>query len=264
MGNISQFFGWDYPEFPDVAARTKSAVMAMAVMSQHRDKGAMIHSNLDDGYGDKCADMGQLIAMALLEKYIAQDLLGAKVAHSFGDMFHSPYKRLVFLSALKMVHGDEVFGSMVFANKLGRRKDILDLNDAHLCQCMLMDMVGQAHYKTGHAVTVMADRGLDDQVTNAEIVRKLALAKEQEAYLPEMLQLVNFDKVDAQAAKLVARGKGLAENILQYLSAYIDITDPYSVMLAVKTVGVKPLVDALSDNMDVQDVLATDVDLYTH
>lgn len=262
MGNISQFFGWDYPEFQDVEARTRSTVMAMAVMGEHVADGALIHSNLDDGYGDKCGDMGQLIGMALLEKYIAEDLLGAKVAHSFGDMFHSPYKRLVFLSALKQIHGDGVFGSMVFANKLGREKRKLDLNDAHLCTCMLYDMAGQAHYQTGHAVTVMADRGLDDQVTNEEIVRKLCLAKQLEAYLPEVLKTIHFAAIDTEAARLTARGRKLRDNILSYLSNFIDITNPYSVMLAVKKVGVKALVEELSDKTT--ESLPADYGLYGH
>ena len=264
MGNISQFFGWDYPEFQDVEARTRSAVMAMAVMGQHADDGAMIHSNLDDGYGDKCADMGQLIGMALVENYIAQDLLGAKVAHSFGDMFHSPYKRLVFLSALRMIHDEPVFGSMVFANKLGREKGDITLNDAHLCMCMLYDMAGQVHYRTGHAVTVMADRGLDDQVTNAEIVRKLALARQLEAYLPEVLKTISFEAVDQQAAALVRRGRMLCDNILSYLSNFIDITDPFSVMLAVKKAGVKNLVEYLSGPGEGPEVLPRDFALYPH
>jgi len=264
MGNISQFFGWDYPEFPDVEARTRAAVMAIAAMGEHRADGAMVHSNLDDGYGDKCADMGQLIAMALLEQYIAEDLLGAKVAHSFGDMFHSPYKRLVFLSALRMIHKDGVFGSMVFTNKLGRRKEPMDLNDAHLCECMLFDMAGQVHYRTGHAVTVMADRGLDDQVTNEEIVRKLALAKELESYLPEVLKLIDFAAVDAQAAALVERGKRLESSILGYLSNFIDVTDAYSVMLAVKKLGVKTLMGELSDKTEERGALPTDFLLYSH
>ena len=264
MGNISQFFGWDYPEFPDTEARTRSAVMAMAVMGEHRDDGAMIHSNLDDGYGDKCGDMGQLIGMALVEKYIAEDLLGAKVAHSFGDMFHSPYKRLVFLSALKQIHGDGVFGSMVFTNKLGRAKGQIDLNDAHLCTCLLYDMAGQVYYQTGHAVTVMADRGLDDQVTNEEIVRKLALAKELEAYVPEVLRTIDFYGVDEEAEGLVARGARLRDNMLDYLSNFIDIEDPYAVMLAVKSAGVKNLVEALSDTMNGEGTLAADYQLYSH
>ncbi len=262
MGNISQFFGWDYPEFPDIEARTRSTVMAMAVMGEHVKDGALIHSNLDDGYGDKCADMGQLIGMALLEQYIAEDLLGAKVAHSFGDMFHSPYKRLVFLAALKQVHGEDVFGSMVFANKLGREKQRVDLNDAHLCTCMLYDMAGQARYRTGHAVTVMADRGLDGQAANEEIVRKLGLAKQLEAYLSEMAKTIDFAAIDMEAARLAARGQRVRDNILSFLSHFIDITDPCSIMLAVKKAGVKALVEELSDPSE--DRIPTDYSLYSH
>ena len=208
--------------------------------------------------------MGQLIGMALIEKYIAEDLLGAKVAHSFGDMFHSPYKRLVFLAALKQIHGDEAFGSMVFTNKLGRAKGQIGLNDAHLCTCLLFDMAGQVYYQTGHAVTVMADCGLDDQVTNEEIVRKLALARELEAYVPEVLHAIDFCAVDQEAADLVARGTQLKDNMLDYLNNFIDVKDPYIMMLAIKTAGVKNLVEELSDTMNCRGVMLTDYQLYSH
>lgn len=264
MGNMSQFFGWDYPEYPDVEKRAQSTVKAIAVMSEHVEDGAMIHSNLDDGYGDKCGDMAQLIAMAMLEKYIVEDIMGAKVAHSFGDMFHSPYKRLVFLSALKKIHGDQIFGSMVFSNKLGREKTELSWNDAHLCMCMLYDMAGQVHYKTGHAVTVMADRGLDDKVTNEELVRKLALAKQLEAYLPEVEKTIDWVGIDAKADELVARGTLLKDRALEKLSAYIDIHNAYAVVLAIKKIGVSALMDLAAEGLEQQMVLETDTGLYSH
>ena len=242
MGNLSQFFGWDYPEYTDVAARTRSTVMAMAAMAEHVDDGALIHSNLDDGYGASCDNMEELIGMALLEQYIVEELLGAKVAHSYGDLFPSPYERLVFLSALKQIHGEEVFGSMVFTNKVGRAKEDISLNDAHLCTCLLYDMAGQLHYKTGHAVTVMADRGLDDQVTMEEIVRKLALAKQLESYLPEVLKSLDFHKIDEEAARIVAGGEERKKRMLETLSQYIDEKDPYQMLLAVKILGVKALI----------------------
>lgn len=264
MGNVSQFFGWDYPEFPDVEARTKSTLKAMAAMSEHAADGAMIHSNLDDGYGDKCTDMAQFVAMALVEKYIVGDLMGAKLAHSFGDMCHSPYKRLVLLAALKQIHGDGVFGSMVFSNKLGREKKNISWNDAHLCMCMLYDMAGQIHYKTGHAVTVMADRGLDDKVTNEELVRKLGLAKQLEAYLPEVLKTIDFAAVDAEAAKLVERGRQLKDNGLAALASFIDVKNPYAVMLAIKKMGVEAFLAMAGEGLPQDVILPTDNNLYSH
>lgn len=264
MGNMSQFFGWDYPEYPDVEKRTRSTVKAIAAMSEHVADGAMIHSNLDDGYGDKCGDMSQLIAMALMEQYIIEELMGAKVAHSFGDMFHSPYKRLVFLSALKKIHGEGVFGSMVFSNKLGREKANLSWNDAHLCMCMLYDMAGQVHYKTGHAVTVMADRGLDEFVTNEELVRKLALARQLEAYLPEVLKTIDFAGIDAMADRLVARATQLKEQVLTKLAAYIDVKNPYAVTLAIKKIGIEALMELAGEDLPAEVVLPTDTGLYSH
>lgn len=263
MGNMSQFFGWDYPEFTDVEARAKATMKAIAVMAEHKADGAMIHSNLDDGYGDKTTDMSELIAMALIEKYIIEDLMGAKIAHSFGDMFHSPYKRLVFLSALKQVHGEGVFGSMVFSNKLGRQHEKLDWNDAHLAVCMLYDMAGQVHYKTGHAVTVMADRGLDEFVTNEEIVRKLALAKQLEDYIPEVLKTLDFDAIDAKAAELVKKGTEIKDKALAFLAGYIDIKNPYAVTLAIKKIGVEATLAAGEDGVK-PDLIPTDTGLWAH
>lgn len=262
MGNMSQFFRWDYPDFIDVEKRTQNTLMAIAVMSEHVANGAIIHSNLDDGYGDNTTDMGELIAMALFEKYIVEDLMGAQIAHSFGDMLHSPYKRLLLLSALKKIHSDEVFGSMVFSNKLGREKKELSWNDVHLCMCMLYDMAAQVHYKTGHAVTVMADRGLDDQVTNEELVRKLAMAKQLEAYMPEVLKTINFKRVDNTAYKLVVRGKEIMKSGLMLMDEYIDIKNPYMVTLAIKKIGVEMFLKAAEEGLPTRERISTDIGLW--
>lgn len=248
MGNISQFFGWDYPEFPDVSARTRETVRAILCMAVHKEEGALIHSNLDDGYGESTEYMHELLGMAVLEKYIVQDLCGARLAPSFGDDFHSPKKRLIMLSALSQMYEGDMCGSMLFANKLGRNHQDPTRNDPHLFDSMLFDMAGQIHYRTGHAVTVMADTGLHEKVTIAETVRKLALAEELEKYVPDVLQLINFDEIDELAAEQKKEGEHFASAVLDGLSSYVDIHNPYSVMLAVKTVGVKTLVQEFSSS----------------
>lgn len=251
MGNISQYFGWDYPEFSDNCARTKETVKAILCMGVHRPDGALIHSNLDDGYGESTENVHELLGMALIEKYIVEDLCGAHLAPSFGDDFHSPYKRLIMLSALKQIYGDDLTGSMLFTNKLGRNHDDSSLNDAHLFDSLLFDMAGQAHYRTGHAVTVMADTGLHEKVTVEEIVRKLALAKEEEKYIGDVVKLISFDEIDEVASVQKDNGKHFASAVLDALSSYVDVKNPYSLMLAIKTVGVKDLVLHYSDpNVD--------------
>lgn len=247
MGNISQYFGWDYPEFPDNCARTRETVKAILCMGVHKQEGALIHSNLDDGYGESTENIHELLGMALIEKYIVEDLCGAHLAPSFGDDFHSPYKRLIMLSALNQIYGNDLTGSMLFTNKLGRNHKDSSLNDAHLFDSLLFDMAGQVHYRTGHAVTVMADTGLHEKVTVEEIIRKLALAKEEEKYIGDVLKLINFDEIDEAASVQKENGKQFATAVLDALSSYVDIKNPYSLMLAIKTIGVKDLVLHYSD-----------------
>jgi hypothetical protein len=62
----------------------------------------------------------------------------------------------------------------------------------------------------------------------------------------------------------VARGTQLKDNMLDYLNNFIDVKDPYIMMLAIKTAGVKNLVEELSDTMNCRGVMLTDYQLYSH
>ncbi len=261
IGNISQFFGWDYPECPNLETRTEDTVSAIKLMAKYKDCGTLIHSNLDDGYGSAASDLGLLIGCALLEKYITEELLHAKLAHSFGDMFQSPFKRLVFLSALKKIHKGNITGSMIFTNKLGRNKTDKSLNTAHLSQCLLCDMAGQFLYQTGHAVTTMANGGLTSDVTAEEIIRTLEYAKELEKYVPEFVKMIDRKKIDSTADSIVKRGEYFLENVLTSLGKRIDIQNPYDLMLEIKKLGIKRLIDESAPTPD-NDVIITDYAMY--
>ena len=63
---------------------------------------------------------------------------------------------------------------------------------------------------------------------------------------------------------MVARGTQLKDNMLDYLNNFIDVKDPYIMMLAIKTAGVKNLVEELSDTMNCRGVMLTDYQLYSH
>ncbi len=52
--------------------------------------------------------------------------------------------------------------------------------------------------------------------------------------------------------------------MLDYLNNFIDVKDPYIMMLAIKTAGVKNLVEELSDTMNCRGVMLTDYQLYSH
>ncbi len=260
IGNISQYFGWDYPEFTDVENRTKSTIQAIALMSANVENGTLIHSNLDDGYGKVAGDLGLLIGCALLEKYIVEDLMHARIAHSFGDMFYSPLKRLVFLCALKKINKN-MLGSMIFTNKLERNQNKPEYNTAHLVECILCDMVGQKIYKTGHAITVMSNRGLIQNVEMQEIVKAIGYANEIINYIPMIVNMIDTEKIENYAEKVVEKGNKFFADIVKVLSEYIDIKNPYEVMIGIKKVGIGTFVNELGySNKD--DVIISDFNLY--
>lgn len=261
IGNMSQFFGWDYSEYPDLEMRTKNTLAAIQLMADCREYGTLIHSNLDDGYSGAAGDLGLLAGCALLEKYIVEELLHAKLAHSFGDMFHSPFKRLVFLSALKKIHKGNMIGSMIFTNKLGRCNQDKSLNVVHLSECLLCDMAGQFLYRTGHAITTMANGGLTTDITSEEIVQTLEYARELEAYVPEFAKMIDQKEIDRTADIVIERGERFLENVLTALDRRIDIHDPYYLMLEIKRMGIGRLVQEAAPAAG-EDVIVTDYAVY--
>jgi len=91
---------------------------------------------------------------------------------------------------------------------------------------------------------------------------KLVFTVMQESTATFYLGKLNI--LDQEAADLVARGTQLKDNMLDYLNNFIDVKDPYIMMLAIKTAGVKNLVEELSDTMNCRGVMLTDYQLYSH
>ena len=60
----------------------------------------LVHSNLDDGFAGLFQDMTSAFGMALIEKYIVEDLVGASLAFCFGHHFSAPLTRAAFQAAL--------------------------------------------------------------------------------------------------------------------------------------------------------------------
>ena len=61
--------------------RTTDYIKAMAVMGEFKDQGVAMHCNLDDGYGAQFHDVANLLGWAKLERYMAEELMGGRVAH---------------------------------------------------------------------------------------------------------------------------------------------------------------------------------------
>lgn len=108
----------------------------------------------------------------------------------------------------------------------------------------------------------MANQGLTTDTTVEDVVKTLEYAKELEAYLPAVVDTIDFDKIDREAAKVCKRGEMFFEATLEALSQVIDVRNPYALLSALKRVGIKNLTAAFGK--DDSDVIVTDYNLFSH
>ena len=67
IGNLGQYFSYDYPGWTDETARTVATVKALGVMAELKDKGVVVSSNLDDGPTSLLSDRANYIGWAMME-----------------------------------------------------------------------------------------------------------------------------------------------------------------------------------------------------
>jgi hypothetical protein len=101
IGNLSQFFSHEAPGWRDTPFTAGETVKAIALMGALREQGTLVHSYLDDGLGALFTDCATVAGWAFLERYIVEELMGAKLAHCVGGLVSDPVKRSGWIFALR-------------------------------------------------------------------------------------------------------------------------------------------------------------------
>jgi hypothetical protein len=116
IGNLSQFFAHDVPMWQDQVATAVETIKAISIMGALRKAGTLVHSYLEDGFGALFYDCATVAGWALLERYIVEDLMGAKVSHCIGGLTSDPVKRAGWVFALDQIHERDCIGSMFYGD----------------------------------------------------------------------------------------------------------------------------------------------------
>ena len=151
IGNLAQYFTYEYPSLEMEDYRTEDYIKAMAIMGEFKDQGVCMHCNLDDGYGAQFHDVANLLGWAKLERYVAEDLMGGRLAHCYGNLFSDSFLRIVFNRALSMINKYGTPGTFVNGNTIDYGF-CLPRNYAALCAYALPDVACQLMYPSGYAV----------------------------------------------------------------------------------------------------------------
>lgn len=237
IGNFSQFFSYDYPFSYDLNKRTLDACVAICIMGLNKERGMLMHSNLDDGFAAAFNDLVTVLAWAKVEKYLAEELMGAKLAHCFGNLFSSPVLRMTFLTAIDEINDGDTCGTMVYGNTTDYTGDFVR-NNSVMNGYIIGDMMGQLHRPTGHSMSAIPVSEAARIPTREEILNAQVMSTEIEKYAREFEPYINWDKIEADKRILIDGAEKVYDNIMNSLSDMgIDLRNPAEIMIACKKMG---------------------------
>lgn len=241
IGNFSHYYTYEYPGLDMEKYRTEDTVKAIGLMGRLSDKGTIIHSNLDDGFGAQFHDLANLVGYARLERYICEDLLGARVGHCFGNLFNDPFVRIIFNSAMGKINTYNTPGTMIYGNTLDFSHN-MPKNHGVVTSYAMADVIGQMICPSGHAITpipvteAIRVPAVDEIIAAHHIVDQ---AIESAKYYKDY---IDVQKIEYEAELLAACGNIFFERVLNGLDDQgVDITHPGEVLAALKAIGAAQL-----------------------
>jgi methylmalonyl-CoA mutase cobalamin-binding subunit len=237
VGNLSQFFTFEAPGWRDTVFTTTETVKAIAILGKLRDQGTLLHSYLEDGYGALFKDCATVAGWAYMEKYIVEELLGAKLSHCIGGLTSDPIKRAGWVFALDKIHAGECIGSMIYGDTLSFTADF-NRNRGVVAEYLLWDILAQMHCPTGHAVLPLPVTEAIRIPSADEIADAQCLGRRIEKSAKRMLPYVDFTAAHAFAASICTDGKQIFDKALAGLhDCGVDIRNPLQMLYVLKKMG---------------------------
>ena len=238
IGNLGQYFAYRMSHWDDEVGTTAETVKAIAMIAA-QPQDVMVQSNLNDGYAALFRDLACCLGSVLIERYIVEELLGARVCFCYGHNFSEPLTRLAFQRALAAA--TETPGSMIYGNT-----SIYDgagiANYGGLASYFLVDVVAQRTRPSGHAINPVpateAERIPDiDEIVDAHLFANRMI----EAAAPYE-ELFDLEAAEALARRITTGGELFRDRVFAALAeAGIDTADPVELLLSLRRIGARRL-----------------------
>lgn len=246
VGNLSQFFAHEAPMWKRTDITTIETVKAIGIMGILRDKGTLFHSYLDDGFGALFLDCATTAAWAYLEKYIVEDLLGAKIAHCAGGLVSDPIKRAGWVFALDEIHHHECVGSMFYGDTISYNVDP-ERNRSVAAEYLLWDIMAQLECPTAHAINPVPFTEAVRAPSMEEICDVQLWAREIEKIARRLHPHVDFTASRNFAKSICTKGKVIFKNALAFLDdCGVDTKDAVQMLYVLKSIGPRAFEEELN------------------
>ena len=237
IGNLSQYFTFEAPGWADRIKTSAESVKAISVLAGFRDRGVMLHSYLEDGFGALFQDCTTVAGWACLEKYIVEELLGARLSHCIGGLTSDPVKRAGWVFAFRAIHDQDAAGSMIYGDTISFNADF-NHNRGLVSEYLLWDIMAQLRRPTGHAVLPLPVTEAVRIPSAEEIADAQCLGRRVEETARRLLPLVDFSPVEAFADTVCRHGAQVCRDALDGLAEQgVDVRNPLQLLYVLKCMG---------------------------
>jgi methylmalonyl-CoA mutase cobalamin-binding subunit len=237
IGNLSQYFAHDIPLWRDRVTTVVETIRAMSIISALREKGVILHSYLEDGYGALFRDCSTIAGWAFLEQYITEQMLEGKLAHCIGGLTIDPIKRAGWVFALHEIHNRDSLGSMIYGDTISFTSDD-SKNRGMISEYLLWDMMTQLECPTGHAVLPLPVTEAFRVPSAEEIIEAQIFGHRIEETAKRLVPYVDFSAAHHFSRQVVSKGKRVFNNALDGLKeAGVNIHDPVELLYVLKELG---------------------------
>ena len=237
IGNLAQYFTYEYPGLEMEDYRTEDYIKSMAIMGEFSEQGVCMHCNLDDGYGALFHDVANLLGWAKLERYVAEELMGGRLAHCYGNLFSDSFLRIVFNRAIAKIDKYHTPGTFVNGNTIDYGFS-MPRNYAALCAYALPDVACQLKFPTGYAVapvpfTEAVRIPAPEEIVEAHLTMDMVIEKAH-----YYVDYIDWDKVNAEADVLVTGANVFFERVINALDDLgVDICHAGEIVSVLKAIG---------------------------
>ena len=236
IGVLSQY-SWRWPYWDDETAQLMAVLKAGGVLASLRDQGVVFDSYLEDGYPGVFHDYASYVGWAMLERYVAEDLIGAAYSSSWGGLTQNPVVKSAVTLALDAVNPHRVPTSFIQGDTIGYSRDF-DSNMAVLVNDLMMMKMTDLRYRLGGAPIAVPVTEVERIPTWQEVATVQTVSRKCEDYLPMMEPYVDWGKIEVLRDELVAGGKRFFRNALDAMAEMgVDVQDPAPVLLLLKRLG---------------------------
>jgi methylmalonyl-CoA mutase cobalamin-binding subunit len=242
IGNIGQFTAYELLGGSDEILVTEETVRALGALAAARPLGALAHSNLEDGSGTQAAHFGACIGWAALELHVVETMIGARLAHCFGNTIQNPEHRAIVHFALDDLRGRDSIGSMIYGNTVDQRPGAWARNMATTTAQIMCDIALQLRRPTGHAVNPVPLTEAERIPSPEEIIEVHLLARELEHEVRKAPDLYDWSRLEGIGATVAQYATCWRDRALRvFADDGVDVFEAAEVMLAMRRMSMAEL-----------------------